>query len=148
MKKKYKKLWITLAIVIGVIAVWKVAFTKKVQPLILPTERPVYGNIAQNVTATGRIQPLDTVTVGTQVSGVISVLNADFNSIVHKGQLLAQLDKSLLQATVDQGNAALATQKARWIIIKVTLSARSFCIPQGRLARPTTKLLKTTTTPL
>ncbi|HEY4323981.1 MAG TPA: efflux RND transporter periplasmic adaptor subunit [Mucilaginibacter sp.] len=112
MKKTYKRALIILAIVIGIVIVWKVAFKKKEQLLVLPTEKPTYGNISQTVTATGRIQPLDTVTVGTQVSGVISVLNADFNSIVHKGELLAQLDKSLLQATVDQGKANLATQKS------------------------------------
>jgi len=51
--------------------------------------------------------------VGTQVSGTISVLNADFNSVVKKGQLLAQIDKSLLQAVVDQNRATLATQRSQ-----------------------------------
>jgi len=112
MKKKYKKLLIIIAILVGAIIIWKIAFKKKEQPLALPTEKPFYGNIAQTVTATGRIEPVDTVSVGTQVSGVVSVLNADFNSIVHKGELLAQLDKSVLQATVDQDKASLATQKS------------------------------------
>jgi HlyD family secretion protein len=112
MKKKYKRPLIIIGILAGVLIIWKVAFKKKEKPLVLSTEHGVYGHIAQTVTATGRIQPLDTVSVGTQVSGVVSVLNADFNSIVHKGELLAQLDKSLLQAAVDQDKAALTTQKS------------------------------------
>jgi HlyD family secretion protein len=112
MKKSYKRLLIIIAIIVGVVIIWKVAFKKKEQPIVLPTEHASYGNISQTVTATGRIQPLDTVSVGTQVSGVVTVLNADFNSTVHKGELLAQLDKSVLQASVDQYKASLATQKS------------------------------------
>jgi len=113
MKKGYKRILIAVAVIIGIWVIWSFAFKKKEQLLVLPTEKPAYGYISQNVTATGTIQPLDTVTVGTQVSGTISVLNADFNSVVKKGQLLAQIDKSLLQAVVDQNRATLATQRSQ-----------------------------------
>src|ERR1022692_881671 len=113
MKKGYKRTIIIVVAIIAIRLIWSVAFKKKEQPLVLPTEKPVYGYISQNVTATGTIQPLDTVSVGTQVSGTISVLNADFNSTVKKGQLLAQIDKSLLQAVVDQNRATLATQRSQ-----------------------------------
>ena len=113
MKKGYKRTIIIVVAIIAIWLIWSVAFKKKEQPLVLPTEKPVYGYISQNVTATGTIQPLDTVSVGTQVSGTISVLNADFNSMVKKGQLLAQIDKSLLQAVVDQNRATLATQRSQ-----------------------------------
>src|SRR6185437_14801790 len=75
--------------------------------------KPTTGYIAQSVTATGKIEPVDTVTVGTQVSGIIKYLYVDFNSKVKKGELLAQLDKSLLQATLDQvrGNLLNAQNK-------------------------------------
>ncbi|WPV64692.1 efflux RND transporter periplasmic adaptor subunit [Chitinophaga sp. LS1] len=100
------------SILIAAIACTALLITHKPARIVLPVELATYGRIAQSVTATGTIAPLDTVSVGTQVSGIISMINADFNSVVHKGQLLAQLDKSLLQATVDQNMAALATQQS------------------------------------
>ena len=54
------------------------------------------GNIKQVVTATGKIQPINTVSVGTQVSGIIENVLADYNDEVKEGQLLAQLDTSVL----------------------------------------------------
>ena len=113
MKKGYKRTLIIVGAIIAIWLIWSVAFKKKERPLVLPTEKPEYGYISQNVTATGTIQPLDTVSVGTQVSGTISVINADFNSVVKKGQLLAQIDKSLLQAVVDQDKATLSTQRSQ-----------------------------------
>ena len=57
------------------------------------------------VAATGTLQAVTTVQVGTQVSGTVSWLGADFNSIVHKGQVIAKLDPSLFQAQVEQARA-------------------------------------------
>ena len=59
------------------------------------------------VTATGTLSAVTTVKVGSQVSGIISRLHADFNSEVRKGQLLAELDPTPFQATVDQRRADL-----------------------------------------
>ena len=70
--------------------------------IVLATEKPHAGSIANAVTATGTVQPVDTVAVGTQVSGTISKVYADFNSKVKKGQLLAELDKTILNAQVQQ----------------------------------------------
>ena len=69
------------------------------------------GNITQTVTATGTLSAVTTVQIGSQVSGVISRLYADFNSHVHKGQLLAELDPTPFQAQVEQRRADLT--KAR-----------------------------------
>jgi len=99
---------LTLAIIASLILIWFLFIRKKEQPVVLDTEKPQTGYISESVTATGTIQPVDTVSVGTQVSGTISALHADFNSAVKKGQLLAELDKTLLQATVDQFKASLA----------------------------------------
>ncbi|MDP4291350.1 MAG: efflux RND transporter periplasmic adaptor subunit [Bacteroidota bacterium] len=63
------------------------------------------GNISNTVTATGTIQAIKTVAVGTQVSGVISKLYVDFNSVVKKGQILAQIDRTPLLASLDQSKA-------------------------------------------
>ena len=68
--------------------------------------------ISNTVTATGTIQAIKTVAVGTQVSGVISKIYADFNSHVKKGQLLAELDKTPLLASLENAQAALDAAKA------------------------------------
>src|SRR3989441_8804119 len=70
------------------------------------------GDIIDTVGATGTLQAVTTVQVGSQVSGNISWLGADFNSIVHKGQVVARLDPALFQAAVEQARANLAKSKA------------------------------------
>ena len=71
------------------------------------------GSILKTVQATGTLQAVSTVEVGSQVSGRISELHADFNSVVHKGQIIARLDPSLFQAQVDQARATLARVEAQ-----------------------------------
>src|SRR5262245_13110639 len=78
------------------------------------------GDIRNTVSATGTLQAVTTVQVGSQVSGTISELYADFNSEVRKGQVVAQLDPALFQAqvaqqraSVEQGKANLANAKAQ-----------------------------------
>ncbi|WP_442589325.1 efflux RND transporter periplasmic adaptor subunit [Pedobacter sp. AW31-3R] len=105
---KSKKIILTIvSIVVLCGLIWYFFLRKTEQPVTLSTEKPTIGEISTSVTATGTIQPVDTVTVGTQVSGTVSAMYADFNSTVKKGQLLAQLDPVLLQATVDQYKAGL-----------------------------------------
>src|SRR5437867_12626626 len=70
------------------------------------------GEIIDTVGATGTLQAVTTVQVGSQVSGNISYLGADFNSIVHKGQVIARLDPSLFQAQVEQSRANLVKAQA------------------------------------
>lgn len=135
MKKGYKRLLIIAGIIIAVVLIWALAFKKKEKPLVLPTEKPAYGYISQTVTATGTIEPLDTVSVGTQVSGTISVINADFNSVVKKGQLLAQIDKSLLQAVVDQNRASLATQKSQLDYAKSNYERQKLLYSTGSISK-------------
>jgi HlyD family secretion protein len=71
------------------------------------------GSLRNTVTATGTLQAVTTVQVGSQASGTISALYADFNSTVKKGQLLAQLDPSVTQAQVQQARANLAQAQAQ-----------------------------------
>ncbi|KIO78607.1 secretion protein HylD [Pedobacter lusitanus] len=92
--------------------VWFLFMRSKDKPVVLTTETLSKGAISTSVTATGTVQPVDTVTVGTQVSGTVSALYADFNSTVKKGQLVAELDKTLIMATVDQAKAGLAQAKS------------------------------------
>lgn len=67
------------------------------------------------VMATGTIQPVEVVDVGTQVSGVIEKIYADYNSQVKKGQLLAELDKLTLQEKLNQANASLTSSRSELV---------------------------------
>jgi len=79
------------------------------------------GDIADAVGATGTLQAVTTVQVGTQVSGTILELNADFNSLVKKGQVLARLDPSLFQTQIEQGRANLIRAQADLERLRVAL---------------------------
>src|ERR671935_3289596 len=70
------------------------------------------GDIVDTVGSTGTLQAVTTVQVGSQVSGNISWLGADFNSIVRKGQVIARIDPSIFQAQVEQARANLARAQA------------------------------------
>ena len=76
------------------------------------TARVERGNLRNTVTATGALQAVTTVQVGSQASGTISALYADFNSVVKKGQVVAQLDPSIAKAQVDQARANLEQARA------------------------------------
>jgi HlyD family secretion protein len=76
------------------------------------TAKAERGNLRNTVTATGTLQAVTTVQVGSQASGTISALNADFNSVVKKGQVIAQLDPAVSKAQVDQARAALQQAQA------------------------------------
>jgi len=109
-----KKSKLVIIIIIGVLLIGCIGyfiFHKDGNKVELITEKPHYGDIATSVTATGKIQPVDTVAVGTQVSGTIQKVFIDFNSVVKKGQLLAQIDQSLLMAQVQQITANLQLAK-------------------------------------
>jgi HlyD family secretion protein len=80
------------------------------------------GDIVDTVGATGTLQAVTTVQVGSQVSGNISMLGADFNSIVRKGQVIARLDPSLFQAQVEQSKANLVKSQADLERNKVALT--------------------------
>jgi HlyD family secretion protein len=85
------------------------------------TEKVTKGDIVMTVTATGTVNPVTTVLVGTQVSGTIKYLYADFNSRVTKGQLIAQIDPALLEEQVSQAKANLLAAKANLDKAEATL---------------------------
>ena len=70
------------------------------------------GSIVNVVSATGTLEAVTTVQVGSQVSGAVESLNADFNSIVRKGQVLARLEPSLYQSAIEQAKANLVKAEA------------------------------------
>ena len=82
------------------------------------TERIAQGDIVQKITASGIINPISTVDIGTQVSGIISEIYVDYNSKVKKGDLLALIDPQTFEATVSQRQAALDIAKAELEVTK------------------------------
>jgi HlyD family secretion protein len=79
------------------------------------------GDVTEAVSATGTLEAVTTVQVGTQVSGTIAQLHADYNSIVRKGQVVARLDPSLFQTQIDQAEANLARAEADMERLKVAV---------------------------
>ncbi|MGZ7037959.1 MAG: efflux RND transporter periplasmic adaptor subunit, partial [Thermoanaerobaculia bacterium] len=88
-------------------------------------EKVTRGDITQTVTATGTVSAVTTVQVGSQVSGVISRLYADFNSRVRKGQLLAELDPTPFQAQVEQREADVTKAKVDAANAKINYTRQS-----------------------
>ena len=76
------------------------------------------GEIVQKITASGIINPISTVNIGTQVSGTIAEIFVDYNTPVEQGQLLAQIDPSLFEATVAQRKASLDIAKAEVAVVE------------------------------
>lgn len=120
MKKKIRYIVLAVVVITGGLIVLR-SFQKAGQQMELETERVTRGEINEVITATGTLEALETVEVGTQVSGVIEKIYVDYNSQVKKGQLLAKLDQTPLiaqldqsKATVDQAEAELQYQKATY----------------------------------
>lgn len=132
---KKKTIFIIIGIAIALFAVWYFALRKKEQVVVLESERPKMGYISENVTATGKVQPVDTVAVGTQVSGTIKTLYANFNSKVKKGQLLAELDKTLFEATVNQYQANLVSAQSALIYQEGNFSRQSNLYKVGAISK-------------
>ncbi|MCR5377359.1 MAG: efflux RND transporter periplasmic adaptor subunit [Fibrobacter sp.] len=112
--KKLLKIVIVLAIVAGVALGVKAFFFKNAKPDsigALVSAKVTQGTIATTISATGSLEPVDQVEVGTQVSGDIAKIHVDFNSKVKKGQVIAELDKSKLKATLDQVELAYKSAK-------------------------------------
>jgi HlyD family secretion protein len=80
------------------------------------------GDIADIVLSTGTLEAVTTVNVGTQVSGMVQQLYADFNSIVHRGQVVARLDPSLIQTAIEQRRASVTRAEADIERLKVGLA--------------------------
>ena len=109
MKKRYIALTgIIVAVVLILIFGFKNGSAKYI------TKDITKGTITEYVEASGTIKPINTIAVGTQVSGTVSRIYVDYNSQVKKGQLLAELDPSLFQSNVDQSTAKLSNAQAAY----------------------------------
>ncbi len=107
-----KKIVIAIAVIAVIGAMVFLALRNKSGVPQFRTEKVTKGDIVSTVTATGTVNAVTTVLVGTQVSGTIKAIYADYNSKVRKGQLIAQIDPALFEAQVDQARANVVTSKA------------------------------------
>ena len=130
MKKKFLYPGLALVVLAVIFIGYKMTRSSE-QTITLESAKIGRGNIRNTVTATGTLEAIKTVDVGTQVSGVIEKLYVDFNSEVKKGQLLAQLDETPLLAqldqsksSVDQAEAQVNYQKATFDRYKVLVSKK------------------------
>ena len=111
--KKNKKTWIAVVcIAILAIVIFLLSGGKKKEEVTFETAKIEKGNIQTTITATGTIEPVTSVTVGTQVSGIVSRLYVDYNSIVKKGQVIAELDKTNLTSELNTAKANLASAQS------------------------------------
>ena len=104
------KIIIVIAVIAGIFLIFK-GRTPSSDSYI--TQVVQNSDITEKITATGQINPISTVNIGSQVSGTISEIYVDYNSEVKKDQLLAQIDPSMFQATVDKSRANLEVAKAQ-----------------------------------
>ena len=103
---KNKKLWMGVgAIVIVALVIWMCSGGKKEETVEFETAKAERQDIHTTITATGTIEPVTSVTVGTQVSGIVSKLYVDYNSVVKKGQVIAELDKTNLMSELNRAKA-------------------------------------------
>ena len=123
-----KKIIIVSVIFVALIAGLFFYFNRNGEKSVYKTEKISRGEIKSIVTATGTVNAVTTVSVGTQVSGTIRKLLVDYNSSVKKGQLLAQIDPSTFQGQVDQARANLLSAQATMekTVVSVTDARRTY----------------------
>ena len=123
MAKNKKTKWlialgVIVAIIIGTIIVRSTKSAKK--ELVIRTHVVAEYTVENTVTATGTIEPVETVEVGTQVSGKVEKIYVDFNDVVKKGELLAELDKLTLNQNVSRAKASLTSAESQLNYAKLT----------------------------
>lgn len=112
--KKLSKVWLIVAgVIIIALAVYALSGSKKKEEISFETVAVAPANIMNSITATGTIEPVTSVTVGTQVSGIVSKLYVDYNSVVKKGQVIAELDKTNLMSQLNTAKTQLATAQSQ-----------------------------------
>lgn len=121
MNSKGKKILIISAVVIvAIVLIYFMTGRNKPFEVTYSTAKVEYGDVSNSVTATGTVEPVTEVEVGTQVSGVVSKLYVDYNSVVKKGQVIAELDKSNLLIELSTAKANLSTSLSAFNLAKKT----------------------------
>ncbi len=132
MKKKKIILYTSIVLVVLALGYWFLKKEKSAKVMTYTTSEVKTGTILNTVTATGTVQPVKQVDVGTQVSGVIKKLYVDYNSVVKQGELLAELDKTPLleqlassQADLQTATVQLTYQEANYNRIKALFDKKA-----------------------
>lgn len=113
MKKVNKKVWYAIGAVVVILIAWSfMRGGKKEEKVSFETAKVEKSDIHTSITATGTIEPVTSVTVGTQVSGIVSKLYVDYNSVVKKGQVIAELDRTNLISELNTAKANLASSES------------------------------------
>ncbi len=113
MKKVNKKVWYAIGVVVVILIAWSMLRGgKKEEKVSFETAKVEETSIHTSITATGTIEPVTSVTVGTQVSGIVSKLYVDYNSVVKKGQVIAELDRTNLISELNTAKANLASSES------------------------------------
>ena len=121
--KKKRKIWIViLGIAVVVVAIMMIVNAGKSanKELVIRTHVVNEYTVENTVTATGTIEPVETVEVGTQVSGKVEKIYVDFNDEVKKGQLMAELDKQTLNQSLSRAKASLTSAESQLNYAKLT----------------------------
>lgn len=110
---KRRKWWLILFVIVAGGIVYFMSGNDSAQNTGFATASITRGDLRQVVTATGEIQPLNTINVGSQVSGTIEEIFVDYNSQVKKGDVLLKIEPSVLQASVDEAYASLVSAESQ-----------------------------------
>lgn len=116
-----------------ILVAWRAA--SRSSPLRYVTQEAKRGNLTVIVTATGTLQPTNKVEVGSELSGIIKTVEADYNDRVHVGQILARLDTTKLEAQVTQMRAALGSARAKVLQSQATVKESQSKLDQFRKVR-------------
>ena len=112
-KLRISKIWIAVVVIVIVaVAAWAMSGGKKEEDINFKEEKVALKTLQNSVTATGTIEAVTSVTVGTQVSGIVNKLFVDYNSQVKKGQVIAELDKTNLLSELNTAKANLASAQS------------------------------------
>ena len=121
--KKKRKIWLIILgiLAVAIAAILIVRATKSAnKELVIRTHVVGEYTVENTVTATGTIEPVETVEVGTQVSGKVEKIYVDYNDVVKKGQLMAELDKQTLNQSLSRAKASLTSAESQLNYAKLT----------------------------
>lgn len=139
-----RKWWIILFAIVAGIAIYFFTGSSSNQGTGFATATISKGDLRQVVTATGEIQPLNTINVGSQVSGTIEAIYVDYNSKVKKGDILLKIEPSVLQASVDEAYASLVSSESQRNYAKSEYERNKTLFDAGYISRAELEQSQTT----
>ncbi len=143
-KSNRKILWISIVVVVLAGAWWYWRDSGKPADAAIETDEVTRGALRETVSATGSLQAVQTVSVGTQVSGTIDKIYVDFNSKVKRNELLALIEPSVLDAQLESAQAAYAQADARNVDAIAALKEGEGLLAKAYISDKDMRVLKTT----